>query len=151
MLLESHLTLMTSTDGFNFNCWNFFVVARKSFFDNWFMVSIVLLSSYVCAREVTKHCSVLTLPRVPMFSFKIALCSYVPTVFSLFVPCLTYLIAIFPHHRHPPQRKFVEVYLFLRSLRQVHILLFPTIFLLCFLVPQIHWEIHSPFLGVPRR
>ena len=109
----------------------FFVVARKSSFDNWFMVLIALLSSYICAREVTKHCSILTLPCVPIFPYKIALCSLVPTVFSLFVPCLTYFLAIFPYHRHPPQRKFVEVYLFLRSRRQFHIKLFPTIFLLC--------------------
>ena len=80
----------------------FFVVARKSFFDNWFLVLIVLLPSYICAREVTKHCSVLTLPCVPMFSYKIALCSHVPTVFSLFVPCLTYLLAIFSHHISTP-------------------------------------------------
>ena len=109
----------------------FFVVARKSFFDNWFMVLIVLLSSYTRGQEVTKHCSVLTLPCVRMFAYKIALCSHVPTIFSLFVPCLTYLLGIFPHHRHSPQRKFVEVYLFLGSLRQVHIPLFSTIFLLC--------------------
>ena len=99
------------------------------------MVLIVLLSSYTRGREVTKHCSVLTLPCVRMVAYKIALCSHVPTVFPYLFPVL-YLLGIFPHHRHSPQRKFVGFYLFLGSLRQVHIPLFSTIFLLRSLVPQ---------------
>ena len=144
MLLESHLTWPLLI-GFILIVRAFFVVEQKSFFDNWFLVVIVLILSYICAREVTKLCSVLSLPCVPMFPYKISQCSHVPKVFpylylklncwwnplgarknsrpswdvnprlsviysnapttelSLFVPCLTYLLAIFPHHRHPPQ------------------------------------------------
>ena len=127
----------------------FFVVARKSFFDNWFMVLIVLLSSYTRGREVTKHCSVLTLPSVRMFAYKIALCSHVPTVFPYLFPVWRIFLASSPTIDISPQRKFVEVYLFLGSLRQVHIPLFSTIFVT--LVPQIHWETHSRFFVVPRR
>ena len=149
-MLESDLTWPLLI-GFILIVGAFFVVVRKSFFDNWFMVLIVLLSSYTRGREVTKHCSVLTLPSVRMFAYKIALCSHVPTVFPYLFLVWRIFLASSSTIDILLNENFLEVYLFLRSLRQFHIPLFPTIFLLCSLVPQIHWETHSRFFVVPRR
>jgi len=84
-----------------------------------FLLLAKMALSFHCPEELIFK----GLPRASLFPSQIALMFSCFHSVSLFVPCLTYELSVFPHYQHPSQGKFVEVKSLQCSLKMI---LFPS-------------------------